>query len=126
MKKIILSVAMAFALAASSGLAEARSYSKNTQYSNYEESWESPIDHILGTNNDRWGVGFFHFGLSQQLLSGLAEMGDPRHSEEGIEAFYNIELTKWNYLSMDIQFVDPWNPSKKNEVIAAVRMQTKF
>ncbi len=57
MKKIILLVAMAFALAASSGLAEARGYSKNTQYSNYEESWESPIDHILGTNNDRWRVG---------------------------------------------------------------------
>ena len=56
MKKIILLVAMAFALAASSGTAEARSYSKNTQYSNYEESWESPIDHILGTSNSNWGV----------------------------------------------------------------------
>ena len=81
---------------------------------------------IESRQNDRWGVGFFHFGLSQQLLAGLAEMGDPRHSEEGIEGFYNIELTKWNFLSMDIQFVDPWNPAKKNELIAAIRMQTKF
>ena len=56
MKKIILLVAMAIVLAASSSTAEARRYYKNTQYSNYEESWESPIDHILGTSNDRWGV----------------------------------------------------------------------
>lgn len=76
--------------------------------------------------NDRWGVGFFHFGLSQQLISALAAINDPRHSEEGVEAFYNIEVTKWNYLSLDLQFIDPWNPSKKNEVIGALRMQTKF
>jgi porin len=81
---------------------------------------------LLSRENDRWGVGFFHFGLSQQLISGLVEIGDPRHSEEGVEAFYNIEITKWNYLSLDLQFIDPWNPSKKNEVVGAVRMQTKF
>ena len=56
MKKIILFVVMAFALAAFGGSAEARHYYKNTQYSNQEDMWESPIDHILGTDNDRWGV----------------------------------------------------------------------
>ena len=81
---------------------------------------------LFSRENDRLGIGFFHFGLSQQLISGLAGIGDLRHSEEGIEAFYNIEITKWNYLSLDIQFIDPWNPAKMNEVVGAVRMQTKF
>ena len=56
MKKIILCVAAAIVLTLSSSTTQARSNNKNTQYSNYEESWESPIDHILGTNNDRWRV----------------------------------------------------------------------
>ena len=79
-----------------------------------------------GRENDRWGVGFYHFGLSEALISGLAELGDPRTSEGGVEAFYNLELMPWCYLSADVQVIQPWNPKKQQEEIVALRLQTKF
>lgn len=79
-----------------------------------------------GRENDRWGIGFYHFGLSEALISGLAELGDPRTSEGGVEAFYNLELMPWCYLSADVQVIQPWNPKKQQEEIVALRLQTKF
>lgn len=76
--------------------------------------------------NDRWGIGIFHYGLSQLLLSGLAELKVERRSEGGVEAFYNFAITPWLRLSADLQIVDPWNPAKLRATYAALRLQTKF
>lgn len=76
--------------------------------------------------DDRWGVGFYHFGVSQQLLTSLQQLNDPRKSEGGIEAFYNFALNKWSYLSADVQIIEPWNPIVPIQSLIAVRMQTRF
>ena len=81
---------------------------------------------LEGHEDDRWGVGFYHFGVSQQLLSSLQELNDPRKSEGGIEAFYNLSLTKWSYLSADIQIIEPWNPGAPIESLVSLRMQNRF
>ena len=79
-----------------------------------------------GRENDRWGVGFYHFGVSQQLLDSLQNIGDPKKSEGGIEAFYNYAINKWCYLSADLQIIAPWTPGKPIETVSALRMQTRF
>ncbi len=76
--------------------------------------------------DDRWGIGLYHFGVSQQLLTSLQQLNDPRKSEGGIEVFYNLSLNKWSYLSADMQVIDPWNPSKPFESLMSLRMQTRF
>jgi len=76
--------------------------------------------------DDLWGVGFFHYGLSKHLLAGLAALDVDRRSEGGIEAFYNLAITKWLRLSGDLQFVEPWNPTKMRATYAGLRLQTKF
>lgn len=76
--------------------------------------------------DDRWGIGFFHFGVSQQLLTSLQQLNDPRQSEGGIEAFYNLALNKWSYLSADVQIIEPWNPINPVQSLIAIRMQTRF
>ena len=81
---------------------------------------------MLGRENDRWGVGFYHFGVSQQLLDSLQNIGDPKKSESGVEAFYNIAINKWCYLSADLQIISPWTQGKPIETISALRMQTRF
>jgi porin len=81
---------------------------------------------LEGRKDDRWGVGFYHFGVSQQLLTSLQELNDPRNSEGGIEAFYNLALNKWSYLSADLQIIDPWNPNKPVESLFSLRMQNRF
>jgi len=81
---------------------------------------------LAGRENDRWGVGFFHYGLSRPLLSGLAARRIYRRSEGGVEAFYNWAITPWLRLSADVQLVDPWNQGKARAVYTALRLQTKF
>jgi porin len=81
---------------------------------------------LAGRENDRWGTGFFHFGLTEPLLAGLAALDVNRRSEGGVEAFYNLAITPWLHLSADLQVIDPWNPTKSRATYAALRLQTKF
>ena len=81
---------------------------------------------LAGRENDRWGVGFFHYGLSNLLLSGLAINRVYRQSEGGVETFYNLAITPWLRLSADLQVIDPWNLTKSRATYAALRLQTKF
>ena len=81
---------------------------------------------LEGRENDRWGVGFFHYGVTEPLLAGLNTLGFARRSEGGVEGFYNFAITPWLRLSADLQLIDPWNPGKQRETVAALRLQTKF
>jgi porin len=81
---------------------------------------------LAAHENDRWGIGFFHFGLTEPLLAGLAALDVNRRSEGGMEGFYNLAVTPWLRLSADLQVIDPWNPSASRATYAALRLQTKF
>lgn len=81
---------------------------------------------LPGRADDKWGVGFFHYGLTQPLLSGLAQRGLYRRSEGGVEAFYNWAVTPWLRLTGDLQVVEPWNALRPRETVMALRLQTKF
>jgi porin len=76
--------------------------------------------------DDRWGVGFYHFGVSQQLITSLQNLDIQRSSEVGVEAFYNLAINKWSYISADFQIIEPWIPNKPIQSVLAVRMQTRF
>ncbi len=81
---------------------------------------------LAGRENDRWGFGFFHYGLAAPLLAGLNARGVHRRSEGGVETFYNLAITPWLRLSADLQIIDPWNQTKSRATYAALRLQTKF
>jgi len=81
---------------------------------------------LPGRVNDQWGVGFFHYGLTAPLLSGLAERGLYRRSEGGIEAFYNWVITPWLRLTGDLQIVEPWTANRPRATYMALRLQTRF
>jgi porin len=79
-----------------------------------------------GREDDRWGVGYFHYAFSHLLISGLAARKILRQGESGVEAFYNFAVTPALRLSADVQFVDPWNSTKSRATYTALRMQTRF
>jgi porin len=79
-----------------------------------------------GRENDRWGIGFFHFGLTEPLLGTLSALGVNRRSEGGIDAFYNLAITPWLRLSDDLQVITPWNPATPRATYLPLRLQTKF
>ncbi len=61
---------------------------------------------LPGRLHDRFGVGVFYYAYSdvlKQHLSPLITLGD----EYGLEAFYNVAMTKWFRLTADVQVIAP-------------------
>ncbi|WP_077406798.1 carbohydrate porin [Microbulbifer agarilyticus] len=83
---------------------------------------------------DHWGIGYFKYGLSDDLVRGLAKVGasmpfDPTffiEDEEGLEAFYNLFVTPWLRITADLQRVHPHETSRDNATVGAVRVQLRF
>jgi len=51
-------------------------------------------------NNDTFGVGYYHANFSDDLPSILNV-----NSEQGVELFYNIEITPWLHITPDLQII---------------------
>jgi porin len=69
---------------------------------------------LPGRPNDKFGVGGFYYGYSNDLKEGLApllKLGD----EYGAELFYNLAITKWFRVTADLQVIAP---AIKSQVIA--------
>ncbi|MHC5060764.1 MAG: carbohydrate porin [Planctomycetota bacterium] len=77
-----------------------------------------------GRDNDTFGVGYYYVDLSNDLprLLNLS-------SEQGVELFYNIEITKSIHITPDLQFiVDPGAGfgNRDNAVVFGCRLQMSF
>lgn len=76
--------------------------------------------------DDRWGVAYFRYGLSDDLISGLSAFGIGMRDEYGIEAYYNAALTPWLRLSADAQWIRPANVGSDDALVLGLRLQTRF
>ena len=81
---------------------------------------------IPGRDRDRLGLGVFCLGFSESLKEGLDSVGIPIRNELGIEAFYNLAVTPWLYLTGDVQLIRPPQTGSDTAVIAGVRAQVVF
>jgi porin len=99
------------------------------------EVWRQAQDAIVGLagNNmmqgrelDRWGVGYFYYGISDVLLDGLNSLGGSFRDEKGAEAFYTVAVTPWLKATGDIQYVMPVNSARKDAVLVGARMKIEF
>jgi porin len=74
-------------------------------------------------DRDTWGVGYYHANINDDTLSGLS-----LHSEQGVEVYYNIEITPWCHITPDLQvIVDPGGSDRHDvAVVYGLRMQVTF
>lgn len=77
-------------------------------------------------NMDKWGIGYFRYGLSDDLIDGLSTLGIDIQDEEGVEAFYNLAVTPWMRLTADIQWINPFQSGNEDAVIGTFRARTLF
>lgn len=68
--------------------------------------------------NDSYGLGYYFLDLSNHLPSMF-------HSEQGIECYYNIQITPWFHISPDLQIIiDPGGTSQRDvALVGGVRFQ---
>lgn len=69
-------------------------------------------------DNDTYGLGYYFVDLSNDLPNFL-------HSEQGIEMYYNYELTPWMHITQDFQIImDPGGHEEREcALVAGVRFQ---
>lgn len=78
---------------------------------------------LEGRDNDRFGVGYYHIGLSDELGTIISNrFGD----SDGFEVFYNIEITKSLHITPDFQIINPSNESRDTAYIAGFRVKIDF
>ena len=78
---------------------------------------------IDGRDQDRWGVGYFLTGLSDELPAGVRDLyGD----SQGWEAFYNIEITPYLQITPDVQIIDPGRKDQDSGLMLGVRGRMLF
>jgi porin len=73
--------------------------------------------------HDRYGIGYYYLNLSDDLPSLFSA-----YAEQGVEVFYNFEITPWLHVTPDLQvIVDPGGSSKKDTAIVyGLRAQITF
>ncbi|MHC9541326.1 MAG: carbohydrate porin [Vulcanimicrobiota bacterium] len=78
---------------------------------------------IPGRSRDQYGIGLYHYSVSDVLKDALPR--DRIRDEQGLEIFYNAELTPWLSVGPDLQIIEP---SLKNEqaVFYGFRTVIKF
>jgi porin len=81
---------------------------------------------LPGRSLDRWGLAYFHYGLSSDLTDGLSTLGINIRDERGLEAFYNAAVTPWFLVTADVQYIQPFRPDRDDAILMALRTQVKF
>lgn len=76
---------------------------------------------------DRFGVAYFRFSLSDDLVKGLQPLLSVGiRDEQGVEAFYNVAITPWLRLTGDLQVIEPFREDKDTAVFLGLQAQIKF
>jgi porin len=61
---------------------------------------------VPGRSRDNWGIGYYYDNYSQDLKDALAPAVILR-DEQGLELFYNFEITPWLVAGADLQVIKP-------------------
>jgi porin len=78
---------------------------------------------IPGRENDTFGVGYYYLDHSNEF----SRMIENRITDEqGVEIFYNIEVTPWLHITPDIQIINPMLERADTAVVAGVRVKIDF
>jgi porin len=80
---------------------------------------------LPGRTQDRFGVGYFRYSLSNDLVAGLLPVVVLR-DEQGIEIFYNFAVTNTFKVTADVQIITPVLGGRNTAVVTGLRTQVLF
>jgi porin len=80
---------------------------------------------IPGREHDTIGLGYYYYDFSDDLQSAVAPLIE-LDDEQGLEIFYNMEVTPWCHISADVQIVNPATASQDTFVAFGLRTNIRF
>ena len=79
---------------------------------------------IPGRSEDNWGIAYYYMGPSRDLQKSLSPLLTLR-DEQGVELFYNFEVTPWLTVGADLQVINP-SLGEDTVIIPGLRSVTRF
>jgi porin len=76
---------------------------------------------LFARERDTIGVGYFYSGLSGDFKSLLAAAALDVGNLQGVELYYNAEITPWFHLTADLQVVEPADRTSDTALILGLR-----
>jgi porin len=74
---------------------------------------------IPGRDNDTFGIGYFYVWLSDDFPNPRDILDD----SQGVEFFYNVEVTPWLHITPDLQIIDPALERLDTAFVGGVRIR---
>jgi porin len=78
---------------------------------------------IEGRDNDTWGISYFYMQLSDEFGRAIERNFS---DAQGVEVFYNFELSKWMHITPDFQILRPSSDRVDTTYIAGLRAKIDF
>lgn len=75
---------------------------------------------IACREQDTMGVGYFYLGLSDDMKGLFPPLLRP-NDVQGVELYYNAEITPWFHLTGDLQFVEPAVSARDTAIVLGLR-----
>jgi len=73
-------------------------------------------------DNDTYGLGYYYLSMSDDMADFFN-----MEREQGIELFYNVEVTPWWHVTADFQYIiDPGGGSANDAFVFSIRTQISF
>lgn len=73
-------------------------------------------------DNDTFGLGYYYLSMSDDMADFLG-----MDKEQGIELFYNVEVTPWMHVTADFQYIiDPGGVSADDAFVFGIRTKMSF
>jgi porin len=74
---------------------------------------------------DTFGVAYYYLGLSDSFKT-VAQLITPVRNERGLELFYNIGVTPWCHITMDLQVITPLLERAQTSLVPGLRAKIDF
>ena len=74
---------------------------------------------------DYFGVAYYYLGFSDSFKN-VAQVITPVRNERGVELFYNVGLTPWLHVTMDLQIITPLLGHAHTALVPGLRVKIDF
>ena len=81
---------------------------------------------IKQRRQDKWGVAFYEYSLSNAVDEFSSAAGIPLRNEKALEIYYDLCLTNYISLGGDIQWTKPIVKSSSNAVFLGLRSSIRL
>jgi len=81
---------------------------------------------LCGRELDTFGAGWYYSGTSSRIGPILETVYGPIGDGQGVELFYNIAVTPWFNLTLDLQVIVPAREEVDTSVVVGVRAKAVF